>query len=139
MKNALFLLLAMGMTHPSMSQRIMMAEAAKPQQQTATLPPVVVKPAGIEYQIAYSEKSNVKELPLNNARLQIQAYYNGNPEGRETIDTNDKQAFYLTRFKDPKALAIEIVSIDKQNDFKAHCTGFAKPGETTINVECKKS
>ena len=138
MKNALFLLLAMGMTHPSVSQRIMMAEAAKPQQPTTTVPAMAAKPAGIEYQVAYSEKSNSKALPLNNARLQIITYYNGNPQGRDTIDTNDQQAFYLTRFKDPKALAIEIVSIDKQNDFKAHCTGFAKPGETTINVECKK-
>ncbi len=139
MKNALFLLLAMGMTHPSTSQRIMMAEAAKPQQQQ-TLPPVAAKePEGIAYQITYSEKSKLKDVPLINTRLQIQAYYNGNPQGRETINTNDKQAFYLTRFKDPKALAIEIVSIDKQNDFKARCSGFAKPGETTINVECKKA
>lgn len=137
MKNALFLLLAMGMTHPSTSQRIMMAEAAKPQQQQ-TVSVTAKEPDGIQYQIAYSEKSNLKDVPLMNARLQIQAYYNGNPQGRETINTNDKQAFYLTRFKDPKVLAIEIVSIDKQNDFKARCTGFAKPGETTINIECKK-
>lgn len=91
---------------------------------------------GMPFAIEYADNSPIKSVPLKNAKMMVKVYYYDNPDGVLSIKTNDNQRFGL-KYKDLKAVAMEIISIDGEDKYKANCSGTTKPGHSTIKISCQ--
>lgn len=92
-----------------------------------------------KFSIEYAEKSPIKEVPLKNATLKIRVWYNGNPSGDMEVSTDENQNFTLDQFKDPSAVALQILSITDQEKYNARCQNTEDSGDKRqIMVFCKK-
>lgn len=90
------------------------------------------------YTIAYVEKSPIKDVPLQNTTLKVMVFYNGNPMGIEEVTTDADGNFTFDKYKDHKALRLEVVSVGDQNKYNARCHDKEVKGDLhQIQIICE--
>ncbi|HEX2549125.1 MAG TPA: hypothetical protein VHM20_04795 [Gammaproteobacteria bacterium] len=90
------------------------------------------------YAIKYSDSSPIKKIPLENNNLKVQVYYYGNPMGFDIVSTDYDGNFTYDKYKDTKAVDLEILAIDDQDKYKARCSGSMNARAAhELSVTCK--
>jgi hypothetical protein len=90
------------------------------------------------YTIAYVEKSPIKHVPLQNTTLKVMVFYNGNPMGIEEVSTDADGNFTFDKYKDGKAIRLEVISVNDQNKFNARCRDTESPSDLhQIQIVCE--
>jgi hypothetical protein len=112
-------------------------EAGHTQKLAINAPPKAANPLLITYSISHKQDSKLNTIPLKEAKLNVQVYYYGNPRGQITVVTGKDQTFTIGKFKAKSAVALEVLSLVNENDYKARCRGYAAPGTTEIVINCK--
>ncbi|MFO9572960.1 hypothetical protein SDB74_08700 [Legionella pneumophila serogroup 1] len=87
------------------------------------------------FSVEYSKTSPIKNIPLKKATLIIKIYYYGYPRGHFSVVTDEKQQFIMG-YDDTYQIALELISISGQEQYKALCRGESKPGQLKLIVVC---
>lgn len=94
---------------------------------------------GVTYTLSYDPSSRVKDVPLNNAMINVAIYYNGNPEGHISAITDSDQKFNFKMYEDNSSVALEVLSLVDQAKYHAYCYGVAATGHTNVKIKCSPS
>jgi len=89
------------------------------------------------YKVKYDEsESTVKGPSLKNATLVLHFYAGGSPVGKQSVTTDEQQAFSLEN-RYGKRFVIDVVSI-KGSPKSIRCHGTVHGHQTTIQLVCHK-
>jgi len=102
----------------------------------ATKTSVKNNPYLITYSIEHTKNAPIDNVPLHEAKLNVQVYYYGNPRGQISVVTGKDQSFTIGKFRAKSAVSLEVLSIENEEDYDARCTGYAEPGNTQIFITC---
>ncbi|MFC7781337.1 hypothetical protein [Legionella taurinensis] len=89
----------------------------------------------VVFSVEYSKASPIKNTPLKKATLIIKIYYYGYPRGHSSVLTDEKQHFIMG-YDDQYQIALELIAISGQEQYKALCRGESKPGQSKLIVVC---
>ncbi|HEN5660732.1 TPA: hypothetical protein U6352_001966 [Legionella pneumophila] len=87
------------------------------------------------FSVEYSKASPIKNIPLKKATLIIKIYYYGYPKGHFSVVTDEKQHIIMG-YDDKYQIALELIAISGQEQYKALCRGESKPGQLKLIVVC---
>jgi len=86
----------------------------------------------VEYSLDYDSDSPIKDLPLANAQLKIEIFEFDKPHGYEEVKTDEHASFTLD-----KAVDLEVVSIQGEEQYQARCSGSATIANPLIKIRCQ--
>lgn len=116
---------------------VVTASSLRTQKPAPVAHPKAVNPLLITYTVAHKKDSELNDIPLKEAKLNVQVYYYGNPRGQIKVVTGQDQSFTIGKFKAKSAVALEVLSLEDEDDYDARCKGYAGPGTTDIIITCK--